>query len=209
MKTIRLLIIVLTICSNNCFTQHNNNHSVQNNNDVERERFYWQMPNKLFEEIGIKEGMVVADVGSGTGYITLRLSEKVGIGGKVYASDIDVHAIRLLENSISEKGLKNIETIIGTEKNPLLPKAKIDFVIMVNTIHFIDNTKTFFSNITPCLKPNSTLIIVQWDAEKMDCELKGWRGPNREQFTMRTTLKKIYDANYEVIRIKSFLPMQN
>jgi hypothetical protein len=56
---------------------------------------------------------------------------------------------------------------------------------------------------------NSYLIIVQWDAEKMDFELSDWDASNRELFAMQTTLRKIYDSNYEVCRIKSFLPMQN
>ena len=58
-------------------------------------------------------------------------------------------------------------------------------------------------------KENGYLVIVQWDAEKMDWELSDWDPENREQFTMRTTLRQLYDVNYEVYQMKTFLPMQN
>jgi ubiquinone/menaquinone biosynthesis C-methylase UbiE len=167
------------------------------------------MPQRVIEEIGIEEGMMVADVGSGEGYFTLRIAEKVGSTGKVYASDIDRHALQKLEQKVSGQGLENVEIIVGREDNPLLPAGEIDLVLIVNVIHLIDDMKTFLANITPSLKKNGILIIVQWDAEKMDWELQDWDESNRELFTMRTTLRKIYDSNYEVVKMESFLPMQN
>jgi ubiquinone/menaquinone biosynthesis C-methylase UbiE len=167
------------------------------------------MPNRVIEEIGIEEGMVVADVGCGIGYFTLRIAGRIGPGGKVYASDIDNQALQKLKEKASNEKLENIKIIHGTKDNPRLPAGEIDLVLLVNVIHLIDDIEVFFTNITPCLKENSYLVIVQWDAEKMDFELSDWDADNRELFTMRSTLRKIYNANYEVFKLKTFLPMQN
>ena len=213
MKLLHLisLVLLITICLSHSYPQHSNhnNHPEQNTLDPDKERFYWQMPNRVLREIGIEDGMVVADVGSGEGYFTLRIAERVGPKGKVFASDIDKHALQILEEKVSEAGLENIEIIHGRADNPLLPVGKIDLVLMVNVIHLIDDMKTFLKNVTPSLTENGVLIIVQWDAEKMDFELSDWEESNRELFTMRTTLRKIYDSNYEVFKMKTFLPMQN
>jgi ubiquinone/menaquinone biosynthesis C-methylase UbiE len=202
------MIIILSACLSNIFAQHKD-HDHKRQEDSDKSRFYWQMPNRVIEEIGIEEGMVVADVGCGIGYFTLRIAGRIGPGGKVYASDIDNQALQKLKEKASNEKLENIKIIHGTKDNPRLPAGEIDLVLLVNVIHLIDDIEVFFTNITPCLKENSYLVIVQWDAEKMDFELSDWDADNRELFTMRSTLRKIYNANYEVFKLKTFLPMQN
>ena len=83
-----------------------------------------------------------------------------------------------------------------------------DLVLIVNTIQFIKEKSVFLNNIRGCLKEDGKLVFVQWDAEKMDSEAPGWNSEDREKYTMRTMLKMIYDADYEVLEIKDFLPMQ-
>jgi len=210
MKTSHLLIPILlfTLATNTVFSQHKD-HAEQHQRDPDRERFYWQMPERVIEEVGIKEGMTVADVGCGNGYFTLRIAERVGLSGKVYASDIDKAALQSLKKKASEGKLENIKIIYGKADNPMLPAGKIDLVLLVNVIHLIEDPEAFFSNIALCLKEDGYLVIVQWDAKKMDWELREWDEENRKLFTMRTTLQKIYEADYEVYRMETFLPMQN
>lgn len=171
-------------------------------------RMYWQMPLRVMDELGIGPGMSVADVGAGIGYFTLKLSEKVGETGKVYASDIDENALAFLNERRKGADLENITIIHGREENPLIPEASVDLVLMVNTIHLVGEKTLFLNNIRGCLKEDGKLVFVQWDAEKMDSEAPGWNSEDREKYTMRTMLKMIYDADYEVLEIKDFLPMQ-
>jgi len=78
----------------------------------------------------------------------------------------------------------------------------------VNTIQLVKEKTVFLNNIRNSLKEKGKLVFVQWDAEKMDSELPGWDSQDRELYLMQTMLKMIYDANYEVLEIKDFLPMQ-
>jgi ubiquinone/menaquinone biosynthesis C-methylase UbiE len=172
------------------------------------DRWYWQMPHRVMAELGIGPGMAVADVGAEIGYFTLRLSQRVGKTGKVYASDIDENALAFLKERKEDAGVDNIIIIHGLEDDPLIPKSSVDLVLIVNTIHLVKEKTLFLNNLRGSLKENGRLVFVQWDAEKMDPEAPGWDSRDRERYTMRTMLKMIYDADYEVQEIKDFLPMQ-
>lgn len=172
------------------------------------DRWYWQMPLRVMDELDIGPGMNVADVGAGMGYFTLKLSKRVGKTGKVYASDIDENALAFLNERRKGADLDNISIIHGREDDPMIPKASVDLVLIVNTIQFVKEKTVFLNNIRNSLKEKGKLVFVQWDAEKMDSELPGWGSQDRELYLMHTMLKMIYDANYEVLEIKDFLPMQ-
>jgi len=174
-----------------------------------QDRMYWQMPLRVMDELGIEEGMNVADVGAGIGYFTLKLSKRVGKTGRIYASDIDENALAFLDERRRAAGLENIAIIHGREDDPLIPEASVDLILIVNAIHLVKEKTLFLSNIRNSLKKGGKVVFVQWDAEKMDSELSGWDPKDRELYTMHTMLNIIYDADYEVLEIKDFLPMQS
>lgn len=171
-------------------------------------RMYWQMPQRVMNELNIGPGMDVADVGAGIGYFALELSKRVGETGKIFASDIDENALSYLNERRKNEGLDNITIIHGKEDNPMIPKASVDLVLMVNTIHLVKEKLIFLDNLRDSLKENGKLVFIQWDAEKMDPELPGWDSQDRALYTMHTMLNTVYDADYEVLEIKDFLPMQ-
>jgi SAM-dependent methyltransferase len=105
-------------------------------------------------------------------------------------------------------GLNNITIINGREDDPLIPKASVDLVLIVNTIQLVKEKTVFLVNIRHSLKENGKLVFIQWDAEKMDPEMPGWDSQDRALYTLHTMLKIIYGAGYEVLEIKDFLPMQ-
>lgn len=174
----------------------------------ERNRWQWQMPNRVMDELGIKAGQIIGDVGAGDGYFTFRLAERIGQTGRIYASDIDSQALQGLKAVSREKRLENITVILGTDCDPKLPAKSMDMILMVNVIHLVNEPTLFLQNITKSLKPGAYLVIIQWDAEKMGKELKGWKKNDRALYSMRTNLRKIYTAGLEVERILDFLPLQ-
>jgi ubiquinone/menaquinone biosynthesis C-methylase UbiE len=169
---------------------------------------YWQMPNRVLDEIGVKSGQTIADVGCGIGYFSVRLASKVGNPGIVYASDIDRGALDFLREKMERQNIQNLKIIEGKRDDPLLPDSSIDIVLIVNTIHLIDRPSSYLSNLKSSLQPDGYVVIVQWDAEKMDPEAPDWSAEDREKYTQRTTLRIIYDAGFEIKRILDFLPVQ-
>jgi ubiquinone/menaquinone biosynthesis C-methylase UbiE len=196
-----LIGMLILILSQSLFGQH-----IHDNINEGKDREKWQLPSRVIREIGIKQGMVVADVGAGEGYFSIPIAKVVGHGGKVYASDIDKSALQKLEEKFQNTRLKNIFTILGKPTDPLLPEDEIDIILLVNTIHFIDNFKIFMDNAINGLKRNGRVVIVQWDAEKLSQE-----PPHvfEEMYSMSTVLRKIYNSGLEVEKILTFLPMQN
>ena len=77
---------------------------------------------------GFKPGMVVADVGAGTGYMSLRMAKRVGPSGKVYSEDVQPEMLHRLRQNAAEAKLDNIQTVLGGEADPKLPpeRARLD-----------------------------------------------------------------------------------
>jgi len=201
-------MVVVTFVSLRAQHSHEHQHQ-QTQKDRHRDRGYWQMPNRVLDEINVKEGMMVADVGAGDGYFTFLIAERIGEKAKVYASDIDNHALQVIRDRCKEEGIPNISVILGKEDDPLLTEKMFDRVLMVNTIHLVKNPTVLLKHIARSLKPEGYLVIVQWAAEKMGKEVKNWDPEDKERYTMRTILRKIYAADFEVVQIKDFLPVQN
>lgn len=176
--------------------------------DRHRNRMYWQLPVRVMDEIGVTAGMTVADVGAGDGYFTFLLAERVGNSGKVLACDIDNLALQVIRDRYAESEIKNISVILGKENDPLIPDKDVDIILMVNVIHLVENPSEYLKKLGESLKPEGNLVIVQWDAEKMDSESKGWDADDRAKYTLRTNLRHIYGGELEVVQIKDFLPMQ-
>src|SRR5258707_10690485 len=65
--------------------------------------------------LGLKPGMTVAEVGAGTGYVALRMAKRVGPAGKVYANDVQPEMLTLLRRNAAQAGIKNVETVLGSE----------------------------------------------------------------------------------------------
>jgi ubiquinone/menaquinone biosynthesis C-methylase UbiE len=173
------------------------------------ERLYWQLPMKVLAELGIREGMVVADVGAGDGYFTLPLLKKIGEKGTAYASDIDREALKRCAEKCKSEGISNVHIIVGTEDDPSLPEKSCELILMVNTIHLVRNPGVFFKNLARGLSANGKIAIVQWAAEKMEGEMPGWDPKDRDRYSMRTILRMIYSSGLEVVDIMDFLPVQN
>lgn len=213
----QILSIVLVFNFNGLYSQqeHENEHIhsgasiYEKREEQDQVRGYWQMPNRILDEIGVESGLAIADVGCGIGYFSVRLAKKVGKSGIVYASDIDSGALAFLKEKAERQNIRNLKIIQGKKDDPLLPDSSIDIVLIVNTVHLIDRPSEYLSNLKSCLQPDGYVVIVQWDAEKMDSEAPDWSPEDRERYTQQTTLRIIYDAGFEVNRILDFLPMQH
>jgi predicted methyltransferase len=97
------------------------------------EREQEEAPSRAIAALNIRPGQMIADIGAGSGYYTLRLADAVGARGRVYATDIQPEMLALIKRKI-DAGLpgKNVELILGTETDTRLPAAAIDMALMVD-----------------------------------------------------------------------------
>jgi ubiquinone/menaquinone biosynthesis C-methylase UbiE len=126
----------------------------------------WQQPERVIEALGLEPGNRVADLGSGSGYFTLRLARAVGPAGRVYAVDVDEQMNDYLRERVRDAGLDNVEVIRGEYEDPLLPDGEIDLLLTVNTYHHIQERPSYFRNVLTDLASDGRVAIVDFDSRK-------------------------------------------
>ncbi|MBX9625887.1 MAG: class I SAM-dependent methyltransferase [Gemmataceae bacterium] len=122
-------------------------------------------PAKLLKALDVKPGMVVADVGAGSGYHTFRLAPLVGETGKVIASDIQPEMLKIVEARAKQKKVKNVEAVNGTVKDPKLPAGGVDLILLVDVYHEFEFPFEMAEKMVAALKPGGRLVFVEFKAE--------------------------------------------
>ena len=109
-------------------------------------------------------GMVVADIGAGTGYLTRRMAPAVIPGGKALAVDVQPEMVRVLQAMVRQTGLTQIQPLLGAEDNVRLPDASVDLAIMVDVYHELAYPYEMLASIARALRPGGLLVFVEFRA---------------------------------------------
>ena len=112
---------------------------------------------------GIEKGMVVADIGAGEGYYTVRLADRVGAKGRVLAEDINREVLTRLGNRVVRDRLDNVSIKLGVPDDPKLPNNSFDRIFMVHMYHEIAEPYAFLWNMWPSLKKDGEVVVVDVD----------------------------------------------
>jgi ubiquinone/menaquinone biosynthesis C-methylase UbiE len=129
------------------------------------ERAAEENPEGALDALKLQPGMVVADVGAGTGYMSLRLAKRVGPAGKVYANDLQPEMLRRLRENAAKAGITNIETVQGEEADPKLPPGQMDLVLLVDVYHEFSKPREMIDKIRESLKPDGRLVLLEYRKE--------------------------------------------
>lgn len=129
------------------------------------ERELEEQPEIALNAIGIRKGMTVADVGAGVGYFTTRLAKRVGPSGKVYATDIQPEMLARLQDRLDADGIKNVETLLGTQVDPRLPEGQFDVILMVDVYHELAQPQRMLYHLRKALKPDGRLVLIEYRKE--------------------------------------------
>jgi len=122
-------------------------------------------PDRALELIGITPGMVVADVGAGTGYMTMRLARRVGPTGKVYANDLQSAMLQIIRDKARQQQLSNVEIVQGAQDDARLPDNAIDLALLVDVYHEFWRPQEMLRSIRRSLKPGGQLVLVEYRKE--------------------------------------------
>ncbi len=136
------------------------------------ERESEEHPDEALDALHLKAGMVVADVGAGTGFMTLRLAKRVGPTGKVYGEDVQPEMLRRLRQNAAKAGLGNIEEVLGTESDPKLPAGKLDLILLVDVYHEFSHPQEMVRGMRAALKPDGRLVLLEYRKEDPSIPIK-------------------------------------
>lgn len=129
------------------------------------ERDQEEDPDRAIDVLKIQKSATVADIGCGSGYMTEKLSKKVGPMGRVYATDIQPGMLDLLARRVAKRKLTNVTPILGTQDDPRLPIEALDLVLMVDVYHELSQPQLMLRHIKTSLKPGGRLVLVEYRKE--------------------------------------------
>jgi FkbM family methyltransferase len=163
----------------------------------------WQQPEKVVQALGIRHGMVVADLGAGTGYFSRHLARAVGSRGSVLAVDTEPRMVAQLRARAEQEQTKNVIPILASADNPRLPTAGVDVVLVVDTYHHLDDRVRYFRTLRDALRRGGRVVVIDWQRRELPV------GPPLEhKLARKRVLREMDAAGYAVVAEPAFLPYQ-
>ena len=170
------------------------------------DRDIWQHPDQVMDKLGIAEASVVADIGAGAGWFTIRLARRVGPNGTVYAEDVQPEMLAAISRRVNAEGLTNVRPILGKGSDPQLPVRSLDAALMVDAYHEIDEREARVSllrNLANALRPGGRIGLI-------DFKLEG-SGPGpamEERVSPEAVVSDARAAGLDLLSQETFLPYQ-
>jgi predicted methyltransferase len=168
------------------------------------DREAWQKPDQVMDALHVADGTVVADLGAGGGWFTVRLARRVGRNGRVYAVDVQRLMKEAIERRVQREGYTNVTTILGDDDDPRLPAdGRTDAVLIVDAFHEMENPVRMLQNVSRTLKPQGRIGIIDYRPGE------GGPGPRAEdRVPPHVVVADAGAAGLKLIEQHTFLPYQ-
>jgi SAM-dependent methyltransferase len=165
------------------------------------DRAVWQEPELIMDELLIAEASEVADIGAGSGWFTMRLAQRVGPNGTVYAQDVQQEMVTAITRRIEREKLTNVRVVRGDDTSPNLPHDALDAVLVVDVYPEIRGSRVeFLQTLTAALRPRGRIGIVNHKAGA------GGPGPEPELRVSPEVVER--DAQEAGLRVLSTLDLR-
>lgn len=132
-------------------------------------------PEDTINNFEISPGMVVADLGSGSGRYVLAVAKKmkgfdlpVGQAGIVYAIDIQKNLLELVKSSAEKEHLADFVNIIWadieSEDGIKLATETVDLAILSNILFQIKDKESLIKEVRRILKVGGGAVVIDWSS---------------------------------------------
>ena len=167
------------------------------------ERIREEMPDDVVANMGLESDQVVADIGAGSGYFSFRIADRVP-SGKVLAVDIQPEMLQLIERQKTNKGVANIEGVLGQVDNPNLAPNSIDAAIMVDAYHEFSHPFEMINGIYNALRPGGRIFLLEYRGEDDSVPIRPLHKMTEEQ-----VVKEMSVFGLKWTETLDFLPWQH
>lgn len=161
-----------------------------------------RLRDRIVEALELRQGMVVGDIGAGTGLFALRLATAVGETGRVVANDIVPAFLDRIRERATAAGANNIETSLGKERDVALQAASLDLAFLCNVYHHLEYPVTYLASLRRALKPSGRLVVIDFE------RIEGETPPSMLKHVRAgkaVVIDEIARAGFELEREKDFL----
>ncbi|MBI4780158.1 MAG: methyltransferase domain-containing protein [Oscillatoriophycideae cyanobacterium NC_groundwater_1537_Pr4_S-0.65um_50_18] len=162
-----------------------------------------EKPDLAIAALDLKPTDTVADIGAGTGYFSFRLSDRLP-QGKVLAVDVQPEMIDILNLLKQEKGVTNVQPILGSVADPHLPADSVDWAILVDAYHEFEYPREMMQGLVKALKPNGQVALLEYRGENPLIPIKGLH-----KMTQRQVKKEMHAVGLTWQETEDLLPQQH
>lgn len=127
---------------------------------------------QIVDLVGLRPGMIVADVGAGTGLFTRLFAAKLGTTGRVFAVDITPDFLRHIEETAQAQGLKNITTVLCKDDSVELSPNSIDLAFICDTYHHFEYPRSTMQSLYRALRKNGEIVVIDFD--RIEGQTRQW-----------------------------------
>ena len=127
------------------------------------DRVQWNKPDLIMDALNIADGSIVADLGAGGGWFTVRLAQRVGPKGIVYAEDIQRTMLSAIKLKVQREGLTNVRTVLGTTKDSNLPSG-LDAIVINTAYNEMEDPVALLKDAAGSLKGQGRIGIIEYTA---------------------------------------------
>lgn len=168
----------------------------------------YERPEEMIDRMNLKDGDLVADLGAGLGYYSLRLARRVGPRGAVFAVDIQQGMLDQLQGRMKEAAIRNIYPILGDIADPKLPPGKMDWILLVDAYHEFGQPEQMLAMIREALAPDGRVALIEYRAEQDPKEFP-LQIPRDHKISAMEVLSEWLPAGFELVEYHGFLPLQH
>ncbi len=168
------------------------------------ERIEEENPDLALRALNIPAGAIVADVGAGSGYMSVRLAKLVGPTGKVYANDIQPQMLAMLRQRIAQERLTNIEPVLGTYDDPRLPAGVLDLILMVDVYHEFQEPQQMLRRMREALKSGGRMVLLEYRKEDPSIPIKF-----EHKMSVREARMELEAEGFVLSKVEEMLPRQH
>jgi SAM-dependent methyltransferase len=129
------------------------------------ERLEEEEPDVAIGILKIPKGASVADIGAGSGFMTIRLSQSVGPTGRVFATDVQPQMLDILRRRLDDRKIRNVTLVQGAIDDPKLPPGSLDLELLVDVYHEFSQPQAMLRGLREALKPSGRLVLVEYRKE--------------------------------------------
>lgn len=168
------------------------------------ERLEEEEPDTALNVLKIARGTTVADIGAGSGYMTMRLASRVGPDGRVYANDVQPEMLQILQRRVDRAHVSNIVLVQGAIDDPKLPSAAIDLELMVDVYHELSRPQEMLRGLRTALKPDGRLVLLEYRKEDPAIPIK----PDHKM-SVREAKLEVEAEGFSLAQVDESLPRQH
>jgi ubiquinone/menaquinone biosynthesis C-methylase UbiE len=168
------------------------------------EREQEESPDVAVRLLQIPPGASVADIGAGSGYITLLLSAAVGPTGRVFANDLQPQMIEILRRRLASQNVTNVTLVQGSVDDPNLPPASVDLALMVDVYHELARPQTMLQKLRAALKPGGRLALLEYRKEDPAIPIKF-----EHKMSIQEAKAELEAEGFKLSKVDESLPRQH